>query len=105
MEGRQRKREISMRRIFTKRSIKFCIEDQTLSATFEGGTKEYVNYWDDWVAQLVKHLPSAQVMIPESPDQVPHPAPCSAGSLFLPLPATPPTCARSRSLLLSLSDK
>ena len=24
-----------------------------------------------WVAQLVKHLPSAQVMIPESQDQVP----------------------------------
>ena len=39
-----------------------------------------------WVAQLVKHLPSVQVMIPGSWDQAPHWAPCSVGSLLLPLP-------------------
>ena len=37
-----------------------------------------------WVAQSVKHLPLAQVMI--SWDQVPLQAPCLAGSLLLPLP-------------------
>ena len=36
-----------------------------------------------WVPQSVKHLPAAQVMIPESWDQVPHPAPCSVGSLLV----------------------
>ena len=46
-----------------------------------------------WVAQLVKHLPLAQVMIPGSWDQALHPAPFSAGSLLLPfpLPAALPT--------------
>ena len=38
-----------------------------------------------WVAQLVKHLPSAQVMISRSWDPAPHWALCSAGSLLLPL--------------------
>jgi len=54
---------------------------------------------DAWVAQSVKRLPLAQVMIPESWDQVPHWAPCSGGSLLLPLPAAPPACA------LSLTNK
>jgi len=47
------------------------------------------------VAQLVKRLPSAQVMIPGSWDRAPHWAPCSAESLLLPfpLPAALPTCA------------
>jgi len=53
-----------------------------------------------WVAQLVKRLPSAQVMIPESQDRVPHRAPCSAGSLPPPLTLPPLTC--SLSLILSL---
>ena len=39
-----------------------------------------------WVAQLVKLLPSAEVMISGSWDQAPGWAPCSAGSLCLPLP-------------------
>ena len=39
-----------------------------------------------WVAQSVKHLPSAQVMIPGSWDWAPHWAPCSGGTLLLPLP-------------------
>ena len=39
-----------------------------------------------WEAQLVKCLPLAPVMILESWDPVPHPAPCSVGSLLLPLP-------------------
>lgn len=48
-----------------------------------------------WVVQLVKHLPSAQVMIPESWDQVPHRAPYSvAGGLLLLLPL-PLVCAVS----------
>jgi len=47
-----------------------------------------------WVAQLVGRLPSAQVMVLESRDRVPHRAPCSAGSLLLPLTLT--------SLILSL---
>ena len=34
----------------------------------------------------VKHLPLAQVMIPRSWDQASHRAPCSVGSLLLPLP-------------------
>ena len=48
-----------------------------------------------WVAQLVKRLPSAQVMIPGSWDRAPHGVPCSAGSLLLPLPlpVASPACA------------
>ena len=46
---------------------------------------------DAWVAQLVKRLPSAQVMIPASYIQL----------LRLPLPTTLYACARS----LSLSNK
>ena len=61
--------------------------------------------WDTWVAQLVKRLPSAQVMIPASWDRVPHRAPCSAGSLLLPLPLPAILSACARSLPLSLSDK
>ena len=38
------------------------------------------------MAQPVEHLPSALVVIPGSWGQVPHWAPCSAGSLLLPLP-------------------
>jgi len=48
---------------------------------------------------VVGRLPSAQVMIPESWDRAPRRAPCSVGSLLLPLPAAPPACA------LSLSEK
>ena len=43
----------------------------------------------DLVAQSVQHLPSAQVMIPGSWSQAPHRAPCSVGSLLLPLPLPP----------------
>ena len=39
-----------------------------------------------WVAQLVKHMPSAQVMISGSWDQALHWAQCSMGSLLLLLP-------------------
>ena len=59
-----------------------------------------------WVAQSVKHLPSAQVMILGSWDQVPHQAPCSAGSLLLSLPLPlllPLLCSLSLSLSLFLS--
>ena len=53
--------------------------------------------WGAWVAQLVKHLPSTQVMVSGSWDQVPHQAPFSAGSLLLPFYLC--------SLVLSLSNK
>ena len=47
-----------------------------------------------WVAQWVKPLPLAQVMISGSWDRVPHRALCSAGSLLpsLSLPASTSTC-------------
>ena len=53
-----------------------------------------------WVAQWVKPLPSAPVVIPESWDQALHRALCSAGSLLPPLslPASLPTCDLSLSL-------
>ena len=57
--------------------------------------------WGTCVAQPVKHLPSAQVMIPGSWDRAPHWAPCSVGSLLLPLPL-PLSAASSLSLSLSL---
>ena len=44
------------------------------------------------VAQLVKYLPLAQVMIPGSWDGGLHRALCSARSQLLPLLAAPPTC-------------
>ena len=53
------------------------------------------------MAQLVKRLPSIQVMIRGFWDQALHGAPCSAEGLLLPLPlpAAPPVCG------LSLSPK
>ena len=50
------------------------------------GPHEFLETEGTWVAQSVKRLPSAQVTIPESWDQAPRWAPCSAGSLLLPLP-------------------
>ena len=50
-----------------------------------------IHLWHAWVAQSVKHLPSAQVMISGSWDWVPHGVPYSAGSLLLPLPLPLPT--------------
>ena len=38
-----------------------------------------------WVSQSAEHLPLAQVMVLGSWDQAPCRAPCSAGSLLLPL--------------------
>ena len=52
------------------------------------------------VAHSVKHLPFALVIIPGSWDGVLHWAPCSVGSLLLPLPAVPSACALSLSPLL-----
>ena len=45
-----------------------------------------------WVAQSVKCLPSAQVMIPGCWDQTPCWAVCSVKSLFLPLPPPATLC-------------
>ena len=56
------------------------------------------------VAQVVEHLPLAQVVISQSWDRVPHRAPHSAGSLPLSLPLTL-VHALSLSLSLSLSNK
>ena len=53
------------------------------------------------MAHLVKRLPSAQVMIPGSWDGALGQAPCSAGSLLLPLPLLLPSLVLS----LSLSNK
>ena len=59
--------------------------------------KEYnKEFQGTWEAQSMKHLPSAQVMIPRSCDGVLCWAPCSVGSLLLPLPL---------SLSLSLMNK
>ena len=46
--------------------------------------------WSAWVAQSVKHLPLAQLMISGSWDRAPHQALCSARSLLLPLPLSLP---------------
>ena len=43
---------------------------------------------DAWVAQSIKHLPLAQIMIPGSWDGVPH-----QDSLLSVEPAAPPDCA------------
>ena len=50
------------------------------------------------IAQLVKHLPLVQVMIPGFWDRVVHWALHSAGSLLLPLPlpAASPACSLSQ---------
>ena len=42
--------------------------------------------WGIWVTQSVKHLPSAQIMIPGSWDRGLGWAPCSAMSQLFPLP-------------------
>ena len=63
------------------------------------------------MAQLVKHLPSAQVMIPgfwdQAPYQAPHWALHSVGSQLLPgpLPTAPLLCSQALSLSLSVSNK
>ena len=55
--------------------------------------------WSTWLAPWVKHLPLVGVMILGSWDQALYGAPCSAGSLLLPLPlpAHAPACALSLS--------
>jgi len=52
---------------------------------------------------LSKHLPLAQVMIPESQDRALNLSPCSVGSLLPPLPLT--LLMLSLSLTRSLSQK
>ena len=49
--------------------------------------------WGAWVAWSVKCLLLAQGIIPGSGDWTPSWALCSAGSLLLPLSATPHACA------------
>ena len=55
------------------------------------------HFQDTWVAQWMKYLSSAQVMIPESWDRAPCQAPCSVGSL------PPPHPYPAHALPLSLS--
>lgn len=50
------------------------------------------------VAQSVKCLPSAQVIVPESWDTAPHWVLCSERSLLLPLPAAYPACVLSNKI-------
>ena len=58
-----------------------------------------------WVAQSVKCLSLAQVMIPQSWNQAPHGAPCSAGESASPsLSAALPAWALSHSLSKNLED-
>ena len=59
------------------------------------GFQYEIYYWDAWVSQLVKHLPSAQVMISGSWDQTLHWAPYSVGSLLLSLPLPLPPLMHS----------
>ena len=47
--------------------------------------------WGAWVAQSVKQLPPAQIMIPGSWDRALRQAPCSVGSLLL--SPSPSACA------------
>lgn len=54
------------------------------------------SYGGAWVAQTVKQLPLAQVIIPESRDGTPRRALCSARNLLLPV--APPSGALSLSL-------
>ena len=60
---------------------------------------------DTWVAQSVKRLPSAQVMILGSWGPVPHLAPCSVGSLLLPPPLSLPLLMLSLPFSLSQINK
>ena len=55
--------------------------------------------WGAWVAQSVEHLPSAQVVIPGSWDQVPHWVPCGGASAYVSFPSS----YVSASLSLSVS--
>lgn len=48
-----------------------------LEGTYTGAFLCLIPFWCFLVAQSVKRLPSAQVMIPESRDPVPCLAPCS----------------------------
>ena len=50
------------------------------------------------MAQSVKHLPSAQILVSGSWDRVLHQASCSAGSLLLPLPLLFPLLVLSLNL-------
>ena len=61
--------------------------------------------WSAWVAQWVKHLPLALVMIPGSWDPAPCPSPCSVRSLLLTLPLLLPLLVLSVPVSLSLSNK
>ena len=67
--------------------------DNTQSKTGSACVKEIpakeTSPGDAWVAQTIKHLPLAQVMIPGPWNPAPHWGPCSAGSLLLPLPLFP----------------
>ena len=52
-----------------------------------GGTVVSSRWKQGWLGgSVVKRLPSAQGVIPESWDQAPLQAPCSARNLLLPLP-------------------
>ena len=68
------------------------IDKKILTFTQKRKRSRIANTLDTWVAQVVEHLPSAQVMIPQSWDEVPSQAPCSEGSLLLPLPSALSAC-------------
>ena len=64
-----------------------------------------LSFWGAWVAQWVKRLPWAQVMILESRNRVLHWAPCSAGSRLLPLSLLLPLAVLLLTFLLSQINK
>ena len=77
--------------------------EYTLSSTDHDSAAMVILYFKrciggTWVAQSVKRLTSAQVMIPGSRDRAPHQAPCSVGSLRLPLPVSLPLLVLTHSL-------
>ena len=94
----QHKKQRVLAKMWRKRNPLALLAGMQTGAAILGNSMEFplkVKNRDTWVAQLVKYLPLAQVMIPGSWDGVPHWAPCSVRSLLLPLPATPPACALS----------
>ena len=67
-------------------------------STNTSNTDRKIVFRGTWVAQSVKHLSSAQVMISGSWDWVLHQAPCSAKSFSLSLCPSPHFCALSLTL-------
>ena len=64
----------------------FLFQNKKAETFLESKHAIKLQYWGPWVAQWVKRLPLAQIMIPGSRDKVPRQSPCF--SLSLPLAYT-----------------